>query len=135
MNRKFKSEINTMISLIKTINQMFLFQVKGHSKLIKIGNGCIGNFNKQVGTFIQWVIMNYRTRAIITRSWILTLHKARTHYIKVPNMSNIFPNSHLIQKCIHNQQLFQNSCGFRAPFRYWFFFMLGFTTRKPNKTF
>ena len=25
-------------------------------------------------------------------------------------MSNIFPNSHLIQKCIHNQQLFQNSC-------------------------
>ena len=25
-------------------------------------------------------------------------------------VSNIFPNSHLIQKCIHNQQLFQNSC-------------------------
>jgi len=25
-------------------------------------------------------------------------------------VSNIFPNSHLIQKCIHNRQLFQNSC-------------------------
>ena len=25
---------------------------------------------------------------------------------------NIFPNSHLIQKCIHNQQLFWNSCWF-----------------------
>ena len=25
-------------------------------------------------------------------------------------VSNIFPNSHLIQKCIHNQQLFWNSC-------------------------
>ena len=25
-------------------------------------------------------------------------------------MLNIFPNSQLIQKCIHNQQLFQNTC-------------------------
>ena len=25
-------------------------------------------------------------------------------------MSNIFPNSHLIQKCVQNQQLFQNNC-------------------------
>ena len=33
-------------------------------------------------------------------------------------VSNIFPNSHLIQKFIQNQQLFQNSCWFCIEFWY-----------------
>ena len=52
---------------------------------------------------IIWFCMNWRNTIGKILLFIKWLHP-------IIFVSNIFPNSHLIQKCIHNQQLFQNSC-------------------------
>ena len=98
--QKVLLENGNILSTLTSINK--LYQLK-RVNILQI------NFNRNLAYMLEVMVKFRRPQNVnnfirIKKCYLLKeLHP-------IIFVSNIFPNSHLIQKCIHNQQMFQNSC-------------------------